>query len=274
MIKKGLLVMVASMALGLSLPLSIQAATDLGTSYHINWVKVKKPIFVGEYTKVNGHRGHRVLTPKGTVLSALVCRKAKKGKPSRVMLDPELISYRRQQHISWSSTYQTSHFNTTYFKLYKLKLPIRTDQLQAGRFTLSNAKDYQPIFNITMDGYLQYYRSSKLKHYHIQSAWEYNQVMGDRNPLFTIKPSVSRKIQKFVVKKNNYYLYFHHPVDGLGMKKSHHGYRLTVKNLGKRHKVFYEKSYFYLFKWTDFQVGKQPFYYQWLFGSNDPSYFK
>ncbi|WP_261911506.1 hypothetical protein [Lentilactobacillus hilgardii] len=117
MIKKVLLVMMASMALGLSLPLSIHAATDLGTSYHINWVKVKKPIFVGEYTKVNGHRGHRVLTPKGTVLSALVCRKAKKGKPSRVMLDPELISYRRQQHISWSSTYQTSHFNTTYFKL-------------------------------------------------------------------------------------------------------------------------------------------------------------
>lgn len=254
----------------------VHASTDLGNVKRVFYVKVKKPIFTGQYTKVNGHRGHRLATPKGTVLRVVAVRH-EKDHPSQAILTRGLISYRLRQRIDLGTgKYRVKHFNTTYFKPCHLKLPISEYQFQAGRATINHSAYYKPIFNLTMDGYLQYYTSARLKHAHIQTTWLYGKqpTNGSHNPLSTIKPSIAVKINKTVAKGHHFYLYFRQPVSGLKAKKVHVGYRLLINELKDHTKTWHQKNDFYSLMWRDYHVGGQPFYFLWGAQSNDPGYLK
>ncbi len=275
MFKSWALGVAAGVALLLGAATSVQAATDLGTKSQLYYVKVKKPIFTGQYTKVNGHRGHRLLTPKGTVMRIVQRVKAKDGRASEAVLTRGLISYRLQQRVyDPHTTYKVKSFNTNYFEPYKLKLPITEYQFQAGTFTTGTSGYYRPIFNLTMDGYLQYYSRARLKHYHIQTTWLYGRKpsAGNHNPLDKIKPSMAVKLTKTAASGHHFKLYYQQPVGGLAAKKIGHGYRLSINELKDQSKTWRSNNYFYTVNWRNYQVGQRPFYFQWGSETNDPQY--
>lgn len=105
-----------------------QASSNLGDNISITYVKVKRPIFTGQYTKVDGHRGKRILTPKGTILKVLLTS------GNTAVLSRGLMSYKAQQHLyeNKMAFYHTKHYNTKYFAPYRFKLPVRARVMQVG----------------------------------------------------------------------------------------------------------------------------------------------
>lgn len=263
-------------ALLFTLAVPSHAATDLGNTSNLFYVKVKKPIFTGQYKKVNGHKGQRLLTPKGTIMRVVKLKKATSGHPSEVVLTRGLISHKLQQKVydPRSATYQVKHFNTTYFEPYKLKMPLSEYMFQAGTFSNTKSAYYKPIFNITMDGYLQYYSPARLKHYHIQTTWLYGKQPknGRKNPIYTIKPTQAVKINQTKTSGKYFNLYYKQPINGLKEKKLHNSYRLTIHELADQSKTWNSGKYAYQMMWRNYKVGNQPFYYLWGSETNDPGY--
>ncbi|WP_223602576.1 hypothetical protein [Lentilactobacillus otakiensis] len=174
-----------------------KAYSNLGDNINIDYVKLKRPMFTGYYTKINGHKGHRIITPKGTIMQVL------SYSDNTVGLSYGLISYQKQQHIykpTHPADYNTPHYNTKYFTPYKLKLPVRNLPLQSGReYTNSKTDNYKPIFYITMDGYLQYYSHARLKHYDVKNIFESKSSAQYENPLWRIKPTANIKVNHYKI---------------------------------------------------------------------------
>ncbi|EHO53075.1 hypothetical protein [Lentilactobacillus kisonensis] len=250
-------------ALLLSATVSAHAYTDLGSNSHIQYVKVKRPLFTGQYTKIHGKKGQPIITPKGTILQVESTTYSGKG-PSHALLSRGVISYQKQQRIYQPDNSYIKHYNTKYFSPYKLRLPVRTLALQAGKgFTNNKAGYYKPIFYITLDGYLQYYTTPRLKHYGAQNSWQSTKgVPAVDNPIWTIKPSVSEKIGTFKSKGNTSYVYYQKPIKGLAAKKvSAKYYRLTIKKGQTQNKIWhYGDEDTRLGIWTNYTVGGNPFY--------------
>lgn len=251
----------------LSFPaVAAHAYTDLGNNSNIQYVKVKRPIFTGQYTKINGKRGHKIITPKGTILKVEGSVSTGDG-PSSAQLTRGLVSYQKQQHIyqvTKGPELNVKQYNTKYFTSYKLKLPIRTLALQAGNgYTNNKAGNYRPIFYITLDGYLQYYTTARLKHYGVLNSWQSTKpVAAVDNPLWTIKPSASVKLSTFKVKGNTSYVYYKKAIKGLPAKKvSSKYYRLAIKKLGTQNKKWHtgDKAWPRA-SWTTYNVGGRSFY--------------
>lgn len=256
----------AAIAILCSSAIAAHAYTDLGNDIHIQYVKVKRPIFTGQYTKVNGKKGHKLITPKGTILKLEATGSTKEG-PSFGQLTRGLVSYQKQQHIyqvTKGPELNVKQYNTKYFTPYKLKLPIRTLALQAGNgYTNNKAGNYRPIFYITLDGYLQYYTTARLKHYGVLNSWQSTKTtVVINNPLWTIKPSASVKVNSFKVKGNTSYIYFKKPIKGLAAKKvSAKYYRLAIKKLHSQHQEWrYGDENWQDVSWITYNVGDHPFY--------------
>lgn len=277
MFKKLCIGMITGVALLVGLATPTHASTDLGKTPHLFYVKVKKPIFTGQYKIVKGHH-QRLLTPKGTVLRVVKIKKAENGQRSEAALTWGLISHKLRQKVydPRSASYGVKQFNTTYFKPYKLKLPISEYMFQAGSFSNTQESYYKPIFNITMDGYLQYFSSSRLKHYHIQTTWLYGKTPanGKQNPIYTIKPSKTVKIAKSTSKDKQFRLYYRQPISGLTEKKTHGYYRLTINELGDKSQTWKSNGHTYAAMWRNYKVGSHPFYYLWGSETDDPQYLK
>lgn len=256
----------AAIAILCSSAIAAHAYTDLGNDIHIQYVKVKRPIFTGQYTKVNGKKGHKIITPKGTILKLEATGSTKEG-PSFGQLTRGLVSYQKQQHIyqvTKGPELNVKQYNTKYFTPYKLKLPIRTLALQAGNgYTNNKAGNYRPIFYITLDGYLQYYTTARLKHYGVLNSWQSTKpVAAVDNPLWTIKPSASVKLSTFKVKGNTSYVYYKKTIKGLPAKKvSSKYYRLAIKKSQiQTQKWHYGDEDWRQAIWTNYNVGSESFY--------------
>ncbi|GHP14939.1 hypothetical protein YK48G_23640 [Lentilactobacillus fungorum] len=254
-------------AMFLASTISAHAYTSLANNSNIQYVKVKRPLFTGQYTKVNGKKGHKIITPKGTILKVEGVVDTPNNHQASVQLSRGAISYQKQQRIYQATKPSSAYikpYTTKYFTPYKLRLPVRTQALQAGQgFTNTQAGYYKPIFYITLDGYLQYYTTARLKHYGIQNSWESTkEVAAVDNPIWTIKPSAAEKISSFKSKGNTSYIYYKQPIKGLPQKKvSARNYRLTIKKGQTRnHTWHYGDEDFRLGIWTPYNVGGQPFY--------------
>lgn len=261
--KKLIVSGILSIGVLLALPASAHAYTNLGENSDIQYVKVKRPLFTGQYTKVNGKKGHKIITPKGTILKV----EATNG-GSWAYFTRGAISYKMQQRIyqvpQTTKTYN-KHYTTKYFRPYKLKLPVRTLAFQAGTgFTNSKAGNYKPIFYITLDGYLQYYSTPRLKHYGIQNSWEAtHESRAVDNPIWTIKPTTAVKIYSFKTKGETSYIYYKKPVRGLTEKKvSAKYYCLSItKHQTVSKKWNYGDEDWKQGIWTRYTVGGHQFYY-------------
>lgn len=245
----------------IGLTTTTHAYSDLGANTNIQYVKVKRPLFTGQYTKVNGRKGQKVITPKGTILKV----EQTNGK-SQAYLTRGAISYQKQQRIyqpSQSVPY-TKHYTTQYFTPYKLKLPVRTRALQLGKgYTNNKSGDYKPIFYITLDGYIQYYSTPRLKHYKIQNSQESStQTRAIDNPTWTIQPTTTEKVNTFKTKGNTSYVYYKKGIKGLPDKKvSSNYYRLAIKKLNAQNKLtHYGDEDWQLATWVTYNVGGHHFY--------------
>ncbi|MCH4164899.1 MAG: hypothetical protein LKF37_09010 [Lentilactobacillus diolivorans] len=268
MLKKITLSFAIGIALFTSSTIAANASTDLGNNENIQYVKVKKPTFTGQYTKVNDKKGHRIITPKGTILKVLGTTGSTAGSQrSQAVFSLGQISYAKQQRIYQPKNgVYIRNYNTTYFKPYSLKLPMRSQFLQLGQYANNGSEHYKPIFVVTMDGYLQYYSQSRLKHYRIQNNMSYgkqgNGGPAVDNPLFKIKPTRSIKVNRFLVKGKHYYLYYRTPVKGLAEKKvSKTNYRLTIRQLTTIGKTWHSGEDFFSARWTNYNVGGHRFFY-------------
>lgn len=267
MLKKIALSLAFGIILFTSGAIAVNASTDLGNNGNIQYVKVKKPTFTGQYTKVNGKKGQRIITPKGTILKVLGTSSSTNSRRSQAVFSLGQISYVKQQQIYQPKNgVYIRNYNTTYFKPYSLKLPIRGQFLQLGKYANDGSEHYKPIFVVTMDGYLQYYSQSRLKHYQIQNNVSYgkqgNGGAAVNNPLFTIKPTQSVKITKFLVKGKYYTFYYRTPVRGLADKKvTKTYYRLKINQLGTIGKTWHSGEDFFSARWTNYSVGGHHFFY-------------
>ncbi|GAA3184838.1 hypothetical protein [Lentilactobacillus kefiri] len=241
-------------------PRVAKAYTNLGDNLNIDYVQLKRPMFTGYYTKVNGHRGHRVITPKGTIMKVL----GMSG--TTVSLSYDLISYQKMQRMykpTHPASYNTPHYNTKYFRPYKLKLPVRDVPMQSGKgYVYSKAAYYKPIFYITMDGYLQYYSNARLKHYDVKNIFESKSGSQYANPLWQIKPTASVKINHFKTVGKTSYVYYKKPVKGLVEKKvSSKYYRLSIKKGVNKTQSWGNEDSAWTVWWTTYTVGGHPFFF-------------
>lgn len=241
-------------------PKIVRAYSNLGDNINIDYVKLKRPMFTGYYTKVNGHKGHRIIMAKGTIMQVL------SYSDNTVGLSYGLISYQKQQHIykpTHPADYNTPHYNTKYFTPYKLKLPVRNLPLQNGReYTNSKTDNYKPIFYITMDGYLQYYSHARLKHYDVKNIFESKSGAQYENPLWRIKPTASVKVNHYKTIGRTSYVYYKKPIKGLGEKKvSSTYYRLAVKRGANKSQTWRSGDEAFTVWWTTYNVGNHPFYF-------------
>lgn len=235
-----------------------QASSNLGDNISITYVKVKRPIFTGQYTKVDSHRGKRILTPKGTILKVLLTS------GNTAVLSRGLMSYKAQQHLyeNKMASYHTKHYNTKYFAPYRFKLPVRARVMQVGSgYTNQAASNYKPIFYITMDGYLQYYSGARLKHYDIKNSFESKSGSQDENPLWRIKPTTMVKINHFKTTGNTSYVYYKKPIKGLPDRKvSSRYYRLSIRKIKNQQRTWRNGDSALTAWWTQYNVGGHAFY--------------
>ncbi|KRK88809.1 hypothetical protein FD17_GL002279 [Lentilactobacillus sunkii DSM 19904] len=258
---RNIMIIVGIIIIGLTvMPSKVQAYSNLGDNINIDYVKLKRPMFTGYYTKVSGHKGHRIITPKGTIMQVLG------SSANTVGLSYGLISYQKQQHIykpTHPANYNTPHYNTKHFTPYKLKLPVRGLPLQSGiGYTNSKNDNYKPIFYITMDGYLQYYSNARLKHYDVKNIFESKSGSQYENPLWRIKPTTSVKVNHFKTIGKTSYVYYKKPIRGLSEKKvSSKYYRLSIrKGINESESWHYGDSTWTVW-WTTYTVGDRPFYF-------------
>ena len=216
-------------------------ADSLKTLEHATYVKTTRAMYTGQSTLVNGKRGHKIITPRGTILKVSgFWQNSTSGTPTySASLSRGDLHYATRSKIYPAN--QTITFKkTSDFKAYTLKMPGRARLLQSGNgYTNTATSHYKPIFHVTLDGYVEYYSTARLKHYSIYDANQLgkayslpngNQSTYTPDVLAYIKPTTTVKVATFKVTGNTAYLYYKRPINGLTEKQvSSRYYRLTIQ---------------------------------------------
>lgn len=248
--------------LGLASVTTTAHADSFKTLSKYSYVKTTRAVYTGQYTLVNGKKGHKIITPKGTILKISGSGASRHSDGS---LSYTMGFTRGDLHYNaGKKIYQTSRqiaFNPNAFKGYKLKMPVRTKLLQSGTGYPGDtaARTYNPIFHVTLDGYIEYYSAARLKHYGVYNGSNASFVTDDLNK---IKPTTSVKLSTFKVKGNTAYLYYKTPISGLNAKKvSSRYYRLTIKKTTNTiEKTWHYSEDFTDVQWVRYSVGGHVFY--------------
>ncbi|KRK98678.1 hypothetical protein FD04_GL000413 [Secundilactobacillus odoratitofui DSM 19909 = JCM 15043] len=227
--------------LGLASVNTTAHAASIAAIEKADYVKTTRAMYTGQYTYVNGKKGHKIITPKGTILrtDGVGSERTSSGSIKySINLSRGDLHYNSEKGIY--ETGKPISFKASDYKVYKLKMGVRTHLLQSGTgFTNDSTNDYKPMFHVTLDGYVEYYSAARLKHYKIQDPDQSTNLFDLPNgsntsyaPAFInrIKPTASVKVSTFKIKGNTAYLYYKKPIYGLTEKKvSSRYYRLTIK---------------------------------------------
>jgi hypothetical protein len=229
--------------LGLASVATTAHADSFKTLSKYSYVKTTRAMYTGQHTYINGKKGRKLITPKGTILKITgtgASRNSDDTLKYTIGLSRGDLHYNVEKNIAEASGQIA--FKASDFKGYKLKMPVRTKLLQSGTGYFGDSDTvhrYKPLFHVTLDGYVEYYSTARLKHYGIYNGIEMSKLYdlpNGGNTSYTgayinrIKPTASVKLSTFKVKGNTTYLYYKTPINGLTEKKvSSRYYRLTIK---------------------------------------------
>ncbi|GAA3613429.1 hypothetical protein [Secundilactobacillus similis] len=258
-----------------TLTVEASTASSLDQAFKDGYVKTKKAMYTGQYTIVNGKKSKKVITPKGTILQVGGSGADKQSDGSyKYTINLDRGDLNHTQAVKYYETGRAITYKTSELTPYKLKVPVRTRLLQAGTdFDPLNTKmDYQPIFHLTLNGYLEYYSAARLKHYQIPNTYQLTKLEnlpGGNSTTYTpkylaqIKPTASEKVSTFKVKGDTTYLYYKKPINGLTEKKvSNRYYRLIIKQTtSMKEKTWISGEDYVTVQWMLYNVGGHSFRY-------------
>lgn len=230
------------------------------------FVTTKKSIKTDLYRKINGKKV-RYTIPKGaTVGVATTGYTESNGKlKTTVSLNLSNQSYKfrksfttfNKKHGYWIKTDNIALKSST-FKLAKSTAKNKYSDLvfeRGSAFNYPNRKKATGLFNITDDGYVQYYDSQAVK----KSGYE--DGLWNQN-IYQLKPTATQKISKIRRDGHVTYFYYNHPINGLKeYKVGKSTYRLKI-NLQNHdgNKTWVTKNDLINANWQNYHVGGKSYY--------------
>ncbi|MCF6515232.1 hypothetical protein GSH19_03575 [Lactobacillus sp. S2-2] len=219
-----------------------------------DYVKLKKDMFTGQYYKVHGKKGKKIINKKGTILKTFGGYSSVGFNHEDSPLTLPLQNYKKQSKI-YQDPFMSMKLNYSYLKSYTPKIPIREKMFFKGpEYKEASYVDYKPMFVLTMDNHLQYYDKNTAKKY----KYEFSSDIGR---IYNKKPTYTAKFNSFKAYKSYYNLYFNHSIKYFKTKKiNSNKYRLTIKKIYKNEHTWIHGEDIESVKWVGYRVGDKPFY--------------